>query len=86
MTPNSKFLSTVARCLLVSVGMAVLGFTWGCSGEVPPQATLDDAAKARVQEAREVQHKLIEKRAAAAPRGKSGRLSKGDLEKEAPGR
>jgi hypothetical protein len=80
MTASTKLFCTTARCLLVSVAMAVLGFTSGCGGGVAPQATLDDAAKARVQEAREVQHKLIEKRAAKAPRGKSGRLSKGDLE------
>jgi len=80
MTSHTKFFSTIARRLLFSVAMAVLGLIWGCGGGVPPQATLDDAAKAQVQEAREVQHKLIEKRAAKAPRGKTGMLSKGDLE------
>jgi hypothetical protein len=79
MTANRKPLSPIARCLLFSVAMAVLGLTWGC-GEVPPQATLDDAAKAQVQEAHDVQRKLREKRAAKATKGKSGRLSKGDLQ------
>ena len=79
MTANSKFLSTIGRCLLFSVAMAVFGLTWGCGGGVPPQATLDDAAKAQIQEAHEVQRKLLEKRAAKASKGRTGRLSKGDL-------
>ena len=79
MTANRKPLSPIARCLLCSVAMAVLAFTWGCGGGVPPQATLDDAAKAQIQEAHEVQRKLLEKRAAKASKGRTGRLSKGDL-------
>jgi hypothetical protein len=79
MTANRKPLSPIARCLLFPVAMSVLGLTWGC-GEISPQATLDDAAKARVQEAHDVQANLRQKRAAKASKGKSGRLSKGDLQ------
>ena len=59
MTANSTCFSTMARCLLLSVAMAVLGLTWGC-GEIPSQATPDEAAKARVQEEqlRESQEKV----------------------------
>jgi hypothetical protein len=65
MTAPSKFVSTVARCLLFSVAIAVLGLTGGC-GEAPSQATLDDAAKARVQEAQDAMKKVIERQKAAA--------------------
>jgi hypothetical protein len=86
MTARSKRFSAMTRCLVVPVATAVLGVTWGCGGGIPSQATLDDAAKARVQEAQDSEKRLLEKRAAKATkttRGgskKSGRLSQGDLE------
>ena len=43
--------------------MAVLGVTWGC-GELPPQATLDEGAQARVQKAREAQERFLAKQEA----------------------
>jgi hypothetical protein len=79
MTANNESSSAIARWLFFSIAMAILGLTSGCGG-VPPEATLDDAAKAQVQEAHDVQQKLREKRAAKASKGKSGRLSKGDLQ------
>jgi hypothetical protein len=80
MTAHSKVFSTWTRCLLVSVAMAVLGFAWGCGDGVSSQATLDDAAKARVQQAHDSEKKFMDKMEAKAARGKTGRLSKKDLE------
>ncbi len=76
----TTFFSTIARCLLFSIATADLGLTWGCGGGMTSQATLDDAGKAQIKEANNFQMKLREKRAAKAPKGKSGRLSKADLE------
>jgi hypothetical protein len=86
MTAHSKFLSTMAKGLLVSVAMAVLGLTWGC-GEVPSQAPMDDAAKARVQEAHNREKQFMEKvaRKAKASGRKGARLSEADLRPEPPG-
>ena len=58
MMAHSKFFSTVARCSLFAVAMAVVGLTWGCSGDVP-QAPLDGAAQARVKEAQDAQKKFM---------------------------
>ena len=79
----SRFLSTMAKCLLASVAMVTLGLTWGC-GEVPSQATLNDAAKARVQAAHDREKQFMEKvaRKAKASRGKGGRLSEADLKRD----
>jgi hypothetical protein len=66
MTAHSKFFSTIARCLLFSVAMAVLGLAWGC-GEVPSQTTLDDGAKARVQEGQDATKKAREKKKPPRP-------------------
>jgi hypothetical protein len=79
MTARSRAFSAMTRCLVCSVGLAALGVTWGCGPGVQSQATLDKAAEARVQEARDFQKKYLEKKAANAPRRTTGRLSKGDL-------
>jgi hypothetical protein len=63
MPAHSTFFSTMARCLLFSVAMAILGVTSGC-GELPPQATLDEGAKARVQKAQDAQNKFMAKQEA----------------------
>jgi hypothetical protein len=65
MTASSRSFFAVARCLLFSATVAVPGFTWGCGGEVPSQATLDDAAKARVQAAQDAQKEFMAKQKAA---------------------
>jgi hypothetical protein len=47
MKAHSKFFRAVARCLLFSVVMTVLGLTWGCgNADAPP----DEATKAKIQE------------------------------------
>jgi hypothetical protein len=81
MAAYSKIFSAPTKCLLVSVAMAALGLTWGCGG-VPPQATLDDAAKARVQAAHDREKQFMEKVAnkAKASGKKGGRLSAADLQ------
>lgn len=53
MATHGKFSSGVARCLVFSVALALLGATWGCSSSVPAQAEMDEAAKARVREVHE---------------------------------
>jgi hypothetical protein len=63
MTANSTFRCTMARYLLLSVAIAVLGLTWGCGGDTS-QAPLDAAAQARVQGARESTRKFMEKKRA----------------------
>ena len=80
MIAYSRFLSTTANGLLVSVAMVTVGLTCGC-GEVPSQATLDDAAKAQVQAAHDAEKKFMEKvaRKAKASGKKGGRLSEADL-------
>jgi hypothetical protein len=79
MTARSKRFSAAARCLVVLVATAVLGVTWGCGGGVPSHATLDDAAKARVQEAQDSQKKFMDKRKATKGSRKTGRPSPGGL-------
>ena len=83
MTAHSKLFSTLARSLLLTGALAVLGLTWGC-GEVPSQATLDDAAKARVQAAHDREKEFMEKmaRKAKASGKKGGRLSEADLKRD----
>jgi hypothetical protein len=49
MKAHSKFFHAVARYLLFSVTMGVLGLTWGCGDAGAPQSG-DDAAKAKAQE------------------------------------
>jgi hypothetical protein len=78
MTAHSKIRSTMAKGLLVSFAMAVLGLTWGC-GEVPSQAPMDDATKARIQEAHNREKQFMEKMARKAAGKKGGRLSEADL-------
>jgi hypothetical protein len=87
MMAYSKFLSRMANCLLVSVAMVTAGVTCGC-GEIPSQATLDDAAKAQVQAAHDAEKKFMEKvaRKAKAFGKKGGRLSEADLRPEPPAR
>jgi len=67
MTANSRFSSAIARCLLFSVTMAVLGLTWGCGGAIPSHATLDEGAQARVQAAQDAMKKEHEKKRKARP-------------------
>ena len=83
MTAHSKLFSTLARSLLLTGALAVLGLTWGC-GEVPSQATLDDAAKARVQAAHDREKEFMEKmaRKTKASGKKGGRLSEADLKRD----
>jgi hypothetical protein len=78
MMARSKVFSTGETGLLVSVAIAALGLTWGCGG-VPSQATLDDAAKARVQAAHDREKQFMEKVMSKTTRRKSGRLSAADL-------
>ena len=66
MTTHSKSCSTIARCLLFSVATAFLGLAWGC-GEVPSYATLDDGAKARVDDAQDAMKKAREKKKPPRP-------------------
>ena len=75
-----RFLSTMAKCWLLPVAMTAPGLTCGC-GEVPPQATLSDAAKAQVQAAHNREKEFMEKvaRKAKASGKKGGRLSEADL-------
>jgi hypothetical protein len=61
MTAHRAVFSTMARCLLFSSVVAVLGLNWGCGGEMPSQATLDEAAEARVQAARDATEKFLAK-------------------------
>jgi len=70
MTAHCKFFPAVARCLLVSVPMAVLGPIWGCGGEIAPQASLDDATKAKVQESKDNMKDFMAKKAARQKAGK----------------
>jgi len=72
MTAHGKFFSTITRCLLFSVAMAVLGLTWGCGGEVPSQATLDEAATGRVKEAQDAQKEFMLKKMAAKKSARKG--------------
>ena len=52
--------------MLLSVAMAVLGLAWGC-GEMPSQATPDEAAKAQDSKGPGSQHQVYgEKRGNAA--------------------
>jgi hypothetical protein len=52
MRASGKLFSTLGWRPAFLVAMAVLVLAWGCGGQVTPQAELDDAAKARVQEAK----------------------------------
>jgi len=72
MTADSKFFSTIARSLLFSVAMAVLGLAWGC-GEVPSQNVLDAGAEARVQRAKDSMQKFMEKQATKRAASKTGK-------------
>ncbi len=81
MTPHSKVISTMATCWWVWVAVAALGLTWGCGG-VPSEVTLDDAAKAKIQDARDAQKKFMEKVASKTTKKRSGRLSDADLQPE----
>ena len=60
MRAHSKLFSTTASCLLFCFAMTSFGLPLGC-GSTPPQATLDDEAKARVQGAIENKKKFMEK-------------------------
>jgi hypothetical protein len=67
MTVQSKSFLREPRCLLFPFAMVVLGMGWGCSGEVPPQAALDDAAKARIQDGQDAMKKARQKERAPRP-------------------
>jgi hypothetical protein len=61
MTAQGASFSRMARCFLFSLVMAVLGINWGCGGGMPSEATLDEAAEARVQAARDATEKFLAK-------------------------
>jgi hypothetical protein len=62
MTSSLNSLSVIARCLLLSFAMVILGSAWGCGGGVPSQATLDEEGQKRLQEAQDNMRKSMAKR------------------------
>jgi hypothetical protein len=68
MKAHTKFFHAVARCLLFSFALTVLGLTWGCGDAGAPP---DEATKAKIQEleakVREVHAKKSKPETSASP-------------------
>lgn len=71
--------SSAARRWSLAVAVAILGPIWGCGGGVQTEVPPDPVAEARAQNAQDAQKKFMDAKAAKATRGRTGRLSKGDL-------
>jgi hypothetical protein len=77
MTARNQCFSAMTRSLVCSVALMALGVMWGCGGGTASQAALDEAAEARVQEAKNATKKAMEKRQAARGASKGARPSPG---------